>query len=211
MRRHVVVLVMLLVGARPVAPSPTMSSATSTASPVPHADLGLDPSQFLTQYEVKSVLAPLYRVFPATGGASPFNTKGTPEVLPCDLQNLDTQFRVTSAPGGAAVYPQATVRFYTSGGSPIVSHGYSGSSTIDHLVIALAPLEPGAAELTAATFISSVSPSRNSLFQPKELKQKTVVRMEITVMPFADPQFSQPVADPNSSNDVMNFWLMRGC
>jgi hypothetical protein len=35
--------------------------------------------------------------------------------------------------------------------------------------------------------------------------------MEITVTPFADPQFSQPVTDPNSSNDVMNFWLMRAC
>jgi hypothetical protein len=199
MRLHAIVLLGLLGGARPVAPMTLQ------------ADLGLDPSQFLTQYEVKSVLAPLYRVFPATGGASPFNTRGTPEVLPCGLQNLDTQFRVTSAPGGAAVYPQATVRFYTSGGSPIVSHGYSGTSTIDHLVIHLAPLEPGAAELTGVTSISSVSPSRDSLFQPKELKQKTVVRMEITVTPFADPQFSQPVADPNSSNDAMSFWLMRAC
>ena len=100
------------------------------------------------------------------------------------------------------VYPQATVRSYTRSGSPIVSHGYSGTATIDQLVIPLAPLAPGAAELTDATSISSVSPSRDSLFQPKDLPHKTAVRMEITVTPFAAPQFSQPVADPNASNDA---------
>jgi len=35
--------------------------------------------------------------------------------------------------------------------------------------------------------------------------------MEISVTPFADPLFVQPVADANSSNDAISFWLMRAC
>ena len=35
--------------------------------------------------------------------------------------------------------------------------------------------------------------------------------MEISVTPFADPGFGQPLADSNSSNDVISFWLMRAC
>jgi hypothetical protein len=100
---------------------------------------------------------------------------------------------------------------HTNGGSLIDSRGYAGTLTFDQLVIQLAPLAPGTVESANVTAISSVSPSRNTLFQPKDLQRSRAVRMEITVEPFADPQFGQPVADPNSSNDVMNFWVMRAC
>jgi hypothetical protein len=110
-----------------------------------------------------------------------------------------------------AVYPQATVRFYTSAGALIVSRGYSGGSSIAELTIPLTALGPGAAESATATVISSVSPSRDSLFQPKDLQRNSGVRMEITVAPFADPQFTQRLQDANPDNDVINFWIMRAC
>ena len=64
------------------------------------------------------------------------------------------------------------------------------------------------ADLTA---ISSVSPDADVLFQPGNLPRNRAFRMEITVTPFADPQYSRPVSDANPDNDVMSFWLMRAC
>jgi hypothetical protein len=180
-----------------------------TAVAGPQVDVGLDPTQFLTQYEVAGVLAPRYRVFPAMGGQAPFNGVHTPEMLPCDLQSVDTQFQVTLAPGGTVVYPEVAVRFYTKGGAPIVSHGYTGTAMIAQLVMPLPPLAPGTAEVSEVTSIRAVSPSRDVLFQPKDLPRGTAVRMEIAVTPFAVPQLSQPVTDSNVRNNVMNFWLMR--
>jgi hypothetical protein len=191
--------------------STTTTTSTSSTVAAPGVDLRLDPSAFLTQYEVKNALSPLYQVLPMTVGPYPFNSADTAQILPCGVQNLDIIFQIVSAPGGIAVYPQATVRFYTSAGALIVSRGYSGGSSIAKLTIPLTALGPGAAESATATVISSVSPSRDSLFQPKDLQRNSGVRMEITVAPFADPQFTQRLQDANPDNDVINFWIMRAC
>jgi hypothetical protein len=185
------------------------STVSADGGSAPQVDLGLDPFSFVTRYAVKSVLTPLYRVFPETGG-SPFNRVHTPQLLPCRVQRLEARFQVTSLAGGAVVYPQVRVRFYRMTGSPITSRGDSGAK-MDELVINLAPLQPGAAEVGAATPVRAVSSSQNVPLRPKDLPRNRAVRMEISVTPFADPLFVQPVADSNSSNDVISFWLMRAC
>ena len=185
------------------------STVSADGGSAPQVDLGLDPFSFVTRYAVKSVLTPLYRVFPETGG-SPFNRVHTPQLLPCRVQRLEARFQVTSLAGGAVVYPQVRVRFYRMTGSPITSRGDSGAK-MDELVINLAPLRPSAAEVCAATPIRAVSLAQNVPFRPKDLPRNRAVRMEISVTPFADPLFVQPVADSNSSNDVISFWLMRAC
>ena len=187
----------------------TGPSTTTTTVPAAQTDVGLDASRFLTQYEVQNVLAPQYQVFPTTTDASPFNTAATPQVLPCAFQNLDTQVLITSASGGATVYPQVTVRLFASNGTPITSA--SNGTTIDQVVANLAPLQAGGTTMADLTAISSVSPDADVLFQPGNLPRNRAFRMEITVTPFADPQYSRPVSDANPDNDVMSFWLMRAC
>jgi hypothetical protein len=184
-------------------------SARADGSSVPQVDLGLDLFSFVTRYAVKSVVTPLYRVFPETGGV-PFNRVHTPQLLPCRVQRLEARFQVTSVAGGAVVYPQVRVRFYRMTGAPITSRGDSGAK-MDDLVINLAPLQPGTAEVCAATPVRPVGSSPNVPIRPKDLPRNRAVRMEISVTPFADPLFVQPVADSNSSNDVISFWLMRAC
>src|SRR5262245_30851250 len=56
----------------------TATPTTSTTAPSAGLDLGLDPSRFLTQYQVQDVLAPLYQVLPTRSGAAPFNDASTP-------------------------------------------------------------------------------------------------------------------------------------
>src|SRR5262249_27646983 len=84
--------------------APNRSTARADGGSVPQVDLGLDPFSFVTRYAVKSVLTPLYRVFPEAGG-SPFNRARTPQLLPCRVQKLETEFQVTSVAGGGAVDP----------------------------------------------------------------------------------------------------------
>ena len=190
--------------------APNGSTGRADGASVPQVDLGLDPFSFVTRYAVKSVLTPLYRVFPETGG-SPFNRVRTPQLLPCRVQKLDAQFQVTSVAGGAVVYPQVRVRFYRMTGSPITSRRDPGIAKVDELVINLAPLQPGTAEVCAATPIRAVSSPQGVTIRPKDLPRNRAVRMEISVTPFADPGFGQPLTDSNSSNDVISFWLMRAC
>lgn len=185
------------------------TTTTTTTVPAPQTDVGLDASRFLTQYEVQNLLAPQYQVFPTTTDASPFNTAATPQVLPCAFQNFETQVLVTSASGGATVYPQVTVRLFASNGTPITNT--SNGTTIDQVVASLAPLQAGGTTMADLTAISSVSPDADVLFQPGNLPRNRAFRMEITVTPFADPQYSLPVSDANPDNDVMSFWLMRAC
>ena len=158
---------------------------------------------------MQNLLAPLYQVFPTTSGPSPFNDVNTPELYPCALQNLDMQVLVTSAAGGTLVYPQVAVRLYTSGGSPITSK--SSGVTIDQVAVDMASLAPGVSAMADATVISSVAPSGELLFAPGDMPRNRAFRMEITVTPYADPQYSQPVPDVNPRNDVMSFWVMRAC
>ena len=190
--------------------APNGSTVGTDGGSVPQVDVGLDPFSFVTRYTVKSVLTPLYRVFPETGG-SPFNRLRTPQLLPCRVQKLEAQFQVTSVAGGAVVYPQVRVRFYRMTGSPITSRRDPGIAKVDEVVINLAPLQPGTAEVCAATPIRAVSLAQNVPFRPKDLPRNRAVRMEISVTPFADPGFGQPLTDSNSSNDVISFWLMRAC
>ena len=75
----------------------------------------------------------------------------------------------------------------------------------------LAPLAPGAAAVADVTAISSVSPVSDLLFQIRDLPRNRPSRMEISVVPFADAQYSRPVPDSNPSNDVISFWVMRAC
>jgi hypothetical protein len=35
--------------------------------------------------------------------------------------------------------------------------------------------------------------------------------MELTVTPFGDAQFRQPVPNDNATDGVTSFWLMRAC
>ena len=158
---------------------------------------------------MQKLQAPVYQMYPRTSGPAPFNTVNTPEIYPCALQNLDVQVLVTSAAGGTPVYPQVTVRLYTNGGSPITSS--SGGVTINQVAVDMAGLAPGANAMADATVISSVAPSGDLLFQPGDMPRNRAFRMEITVVPYADPQFTQPVPDVNPANDVMSFWVMRAC
>ena len=187
----------------------TTTSTTSTTAPAPGVDLGIDPSRLLTQYQVQNLLAPVYQVYPTTSGPAPFNDVNTPELYPCALQNLDVQVLVTSAAGGTLVYPQVAVRLYTSGGSPITSK--SSGVTIDQVAVDMASLAPGVSAMADATVISSVAPSGELLFAPGDMPRNRAFRMEITVTPYADPQYTQPVPDVNPRNDVMSFWVMRAC
>jgi hypothetical protein len=56
--------------------------------------------------------------------------------------------------------------------------------------------------------ISSGSPLA---FRRRDLPRNRAVRVEISVTPFADAQYSQPISDSNPSNNVMSFWVMRAC
>jgi hypothetical protein len=61
------------------------------------------------------------------------------------------------------------------------------------------------------TAISSVSTISDLLFQIRDLPRNLPCRMESSVVPFADAQYSQPVPDADPSNDVISFWVMRAC
>jgi hypothetical protein len=60
-------------------------------------------------------------------------------------------------------------------------------------------------------WVSSLGSSGDLVFEPGDIPRNRAFRMETTVTPFADAQFSQPVTDSNGANDVINFWLMRAC
>jgi hypothetical protein len=72
-------------------------------------------------------------------------------------------------------------------------------------------LAPGASAMAVATVISSVAPSSELPFEPGDMPRNRAFRAEITVTPYADPQYTQPVPDVNPGNDLMSFWVMRAC
>jgi hypothetical protein len=75
----------------------------------------------------------------------------------------------------------------------------------------LAQLGPGTSTAGDVTAISSLDSTGALIFESGDLPRSRAFRMEITVTPFADAQFSQPVTDSNAGNDVISFWLMRAC
>ncbi|HJW69178.1 MAG TPA: hypothetical protein VJ829_07470, partial [Candidatus Binatia bacterium] len=77
----------------------------------------------------------------------------------------------------------------------------SGPTDVDQVIVNLAPLGPGSPAMADLTAISSVSPLADVLFQPRDLPRNRAFRVEISVTPFADAQYSQPVPDSNPSND----------
>ena len=75
----------------------------------------------------------------------------------------------------------------------------------------LARLGPGTSAVGDLTAISSLDSTGALILEPGDLPRNRAFRMEITVTPFADAQFSQPVTDSNAGNDVISFWLVRAC
>ena len=86
-----------------------------------------------------------------------------------------------------------------------------GGTTVSAVVAELSPLGPDASSTAQVTAISSLGPNGELVFKPGDLPRNRAIRMEITVTPYADAQFSQPATDTNPGNDVINFWLMRAC
>jgi hypothetical protein len=168
---------------------PSTTTTTMTV-PAPQTDVGLDASRFLTQYEVQNVLAPQYQVFPTTTDASPFNTAATPQVLPCAFQNFDTQVLITSASGGATVYPQVTVRLFASNGTPITNT--SNGTTIDQVVANLAPLQAGGTTHGGSDGDQLGEPRCGRPVPARQPAAQPAFRMEITVTPFADRSTAGP-------------------
>jgi hypothetical protein len=175
------------------------------------ADLAINPYRFFLVYQVKNTTSPVYQVLPQPGGAS-FNDANTPMLIPCGVQMFGGQLNVQSA-GPDDVYPRVTFELYRSDtNSIIVSHGYSGNVTFDHLDMNIsALLAAGQSEDAGFTPVSKVSVFKDWLYQPKDLPANVPVRMDMAVSGFADSQFTQGVNDPNPSNDVLKIWIMRAC
>jgi hypothetical protein len=187
----------------------TMTSTTT--STVPEADLAFDPTVFISQYEVSGVRGPAYAILPATSGPSPFNSEATPALLPCQFQNLDIRLQVAVTPNSARPYGELTVRLYGTDGMVISSRGFDNASSVfDRVDVALPLLDPGTWDVPF-TPISSVDPSRNELFQPRDLPKNRPVRLEMFVAPYADAALTRPLTDPTPADDVLNLWVMRTC
>jgi hypothetical protein len=189
----------------------TLALVSGLAGSAQAADLGLYPHNLTLQYRVNDELAPVMKVNPNTTGASPFNSANTPYLLPCDVQNFGGQWQVFSAAPGSALYPQVVTRLYRADDSLITSHGYSNTTNFNLLYVDMPLLQAGTSALAGFTLVSTVSPFRDWLYQPGDLPANTPVRLEMTVRAFSDSQYTQPVADSNAANDVMNLWLMRVC
>src|SRR5262249_39821075 len=128
---------------------------------------------------------------------------------PCGIQNFDVQVQVSSAAGSPPVYPQVAVRLYTNGGAPITSS--ASGTTISAVVAELSTLASGGSSRALVTAIGSLGTSAELASKPGDLPRNRAFRVEITVTPYTDAQFSQPATDANPGNNVINFWLMRAC
>jgi len=175
------------------------------------ADLSINPQRFFLVYQVKNKTSPVYQVLPQPGGAA-FNDEDTPMLIPCGLQMFGGQLNVQSA-GPDDVYPRVTFELYRSDTkSIIVSHGYYGNVTFDHLDMNISgSLSAGQNEDAGFTPVSKVSVFKTWLYQPKDLPANVPVRMDMTTSGFADSQFTQGVNDSNPTNDVLSIWIMRAC
>lgn len=175
------------------------------------ADLAIDPYRFFLVYQVKNKTAPVYQVLPQPGGAS-FNDADTPMLIPCAVQMFGGQLDVVSG-GPDDVYPRVTfdlVRGDTN--AVIVSHGYYGDVTFDHLDMNIsAPVSAGGRQTAGFTPVSKVSTFKRWLYQPKDLPANVPVRMDMTVSGFANSSFTVGVNDANPTNDVQQVWIMRAC
>ena len=70
--------------------------------------------------------------------------------------------------------------------------------------------QPGGATRTVWQKNAAAVQGVGLAIKPGDLRNRAF-RMEITVTPYADAQFTQPATDANPGNDVINFWLMRAC
>jgi len=176
------------------------------------ADLALNPARFYLIYQVKNEASPVYQVLPPPGGGASFNDANTPMLIPCDVQMFGGQLNVQSA-GPDTVYPRVTFQLYRSDTkSFIVSHGFFGNVTFDHLDMDISgALSAGQNEDAGFTPVSKVSDFKQWLYQPKELPANVPVRMDMAVSGFANAQFTQGVNDPNPSNDLLQIWITRAC
>ena len=186
----------------------------SLAGTVQATDLRLDPTRFFLRYQVRGLFSPEYQILPMTTGAFPFNTAKTPFLLPCAVQKFGGQLQVDSVPPGDSVYANVRIRFIQSDGTVIVSQGFGGTTPpfdfVDANLSGL--LAPGESEEAGYTPINAVDPQfRPFLYQPQDLPANRPVYLELTVMPFTDPQFTQSAVDANPDNDVINLWVMRVC
>ena len=144
----------------------------------------------------------VHQVLPQTTGESPFNTKDTPYLIPCAVQNFGGQLDVVSG-GPEDVAPQVTVELFKADGTVIVSHGFSGTTTFDHLTMDLGTVPANARQPVGFTVVSTVNMFKDGLYRPKDLPRHKSVRMRLTV--------TQPNVDANPSNDVVEIWVRRAC
>jgi len=186
----------------------------SLAGAVQATDLSLDPTQFFVRYQVRGLFTPEYQILPMATGAFPFNTEKTPLLLPCRVQKFGGQLQVNSAPSGDPVYANVRIRFIRSDGTAITSQGFGGATpSFDFVNVNISGLlAPGESEEAGYTPINAVDPQfRPFLYQPQDLPANRPVRMELTVTPYGNEQFTDQVQDANPGNDVLNLWVMRVC
>lgn len=181
------------------------------ATPQSLTNVSLDPARFFLLYQVNGTASPNYHVLPKTTGSSPFNTASTPLLLPATVEIFGGQITAALAPAGPAVHWGLDIRLFRLNNTLITSQGFAGTSPVfDHLAGGVTGLlEPGTTGDAGYTVLSTVNHFRDFLFQPRDLGANTPVRMEITVLPFADAQDTQPIPDTDRSNNLLAFWIMR--
>jgi hypothetical protein len=197
----------------PPGPSAQATTAATVDAAPAVTDLAIDPFRFYLEYTVNDTTTPTYQVVPTTTGAFPFNTADTPFLLPCEVQESGGQISAHLLSAAAPVYWKGIVRFIHEDGTVIVSHGYSGMHTFDSRAFPVTPiLAPGTSADAGYISLSKVNVFRDEMFQPDDLGEDTPVRMELTVLPFADAQHMHPIVDSRPANNVVNIWVMRvGC
>ncbi len=175
------------------------------------ADLSIDAQRFFLVYQVKNETSPVYQVLPHPGTTT-FNDVDTPMLVPCNVQMFGGQLDVVSA-GPDEVYPRVTFELTRSDTNTIVvSHGYYGNVTFDHLDMNISsPVSAGGRDTAGFTPVSKVSQWKQWLYQPKDLPANVPVRMDMTVSGFADSSFTVGVNDSNPTNDLTQVWIERVC
>lgn len=185
----------------------------SVAGAVQATDIGFDPSHFAVRYSVNGVSSPVYKV---EADVYNLNTSQTPFLLPCGVEEFGFDIFAASTADSNPVYWAATVSFFqlkqNNTEKQIVSNGCLGDTSFNSVTGQVTGvLNPGTSAEAGFTPISSVGQFCQFQFQPIDLKKNTPVRMNVELSPFADPGFTTPVTDTNSSNNVISFWVKRAC
>ena len=180
-------------------------------------NLMLNPFHFQVVYHVNGKVSPTYQVSPGITtlspfNPSPFNSERIPFLIPAAAELFGFNAQAVSGQGNDPVYWRVTLRYFqwingndtliVSPGDPARNFGPFSSVSGD-----VSLLNPGQSSVLAG--FTAFEPARPWLFKPGDLPLNTPVRLEITLSAFADSSFTQPVPDPDPSDNVLSFWVMR--